>query len=219
MKQSTQNYLKTIFSLAYPNLNKPVRASAISKRLDISAPSVTEKLKKMNEAGYITNKKYSGIILTEKGLKIGRNMVRHHRLWELFLTQILGLSWDEVHEEAERLEHAGSDKIIDRIEELLEFPKFDPHGNPIPARDGSMPSHAQTLKLSEAQIGKKYRITSVVDFEQKFLTYLTDLGVVLKNTIKVLECLEFDESLLCSINSKKIPLSKRAADQIFVQEC
>lgn len=140
VKQSTQNYLKTIFSLSASTPDTPVKVSDISKKLEISPAAVTDMVKKLEHDGYVISQPYKGLVLTESGWKIGCNMVRHHRLWEAFLHSELGLSWDEVHEEAERLEHACSDKIINKIEEKMNFPKFDPHGNPIPDRDGNLPT-------------------------------------------------------------------------------
>ena len=217
MKQSTQNYLKTIFMLAYPDFEKAVRVSDIAQRLDISAPAVTEKLKRLADNDYLNHKRYAGVLLTEKGLSVGRNMVRHHRLWESFLTTVIGLSWDEVHDEAERLEHACSDKLINRIEEMMNYPKFDPHGNPIPSRDGVMPCVNDMQKLSDASKNVPCTVMRVVDFDQKFLSYLTELGVCLQNVIILLDHLEFDDTFLCEVDSQRITLSRRAAEHIFVQ--
>ena len=139
IKQSTQNYLKTIFSLSGPKREVAVKVSDISKKLEVSPAAVTDMVKKLEHDGYVISQPYKGLTLTESGWKVGCNMVRHHRLWEAFLHLELGLSWDEVHEEAERLEHACSDKLINKIEEKMNFPKCDPHGHPIPDRDGNIP--------------------------------------------------------------------------------
>jgi DtxR family Mn-dependent transcriptional regulator len=140
MKHSTQNYLKTIFSLSGTTPNSIVKVSDISKKLDVSPAAVTDMVKKLEQEGYVKSEPYKGLVLTESGWKVGCNMVRHHRLWEAFLHLELGLSWDEVHEEAEQLEHACSDKLINKIEEKMNFPKYDPHGHPIPDRYGNFPT-------------------------------------------------------------------------------
>lgn len=138
MKQSTQNYLKTIFSLSENQFNTIVKVSDISKKLDVSPAAVSDMVKKLEQSGFVKSQPYRGLSLTQSGWKIGCNMVRHHRLWEAFLHIELGIPWDKVHDEAERLEHACSDTLINKIEEKLGYPKFDPHGNPIPDRDGNM---------------------------------------------------------------------------------
>ncbi len=139
MKESTQNYLKIIFSLSDNRFNTVVKVSDISKRLEVSPAAVTDMVKKLEQDGFVTSEPYRGLRLTKTGWKIGCNMVRHHRLWEAFLHLELGLSWDKVHHEAERLEHACSDDLINKIEEKLNFPTTDPHGNPIPDRFGNFP--------------------------------------------------------------------------------
>jgi DtxR family Mn-dependent transcriptional regulator len=139
MKQSTQNYLKTIFSLSANVFDTVVKVSDISKKLDISPAAVTDMVKKLEQEGFVKSQPYRGLVLTETGWKIGCNMVRHHRLWEAFLHHELGLPWDKVHAEAERLEHACSDELINKIEEKMGYPTNDPHGNPIPDRNGNMP--------------------------------------------------------------------------------
>ena len=138
MKQSTQNYLKIIFSLSQNQIGTMVKVSEISKKLNISPAAVSDMVKKLEHAGYVKSLPYKGLSLTKTGWKIGCNMVRHHRLWEAFLHSELGIPWDEVHDEAERLEHACSDTLINKIEEKMGFPKFDPHGNPIPDRHGNI---------------------------------------------------------------------------------
>lgn len=135
---ATENYLKTIFSLSLLSEDGQVKVSDISKRLDISMPAVTDMIKKLTHDKYVTSKPYKGIKLTQKGRAIGCNMVRHHRIWEVFLNQELDVPLDQVHDEAERLEHACSDYLIDRIEAKLGFPTLDPHGNPIPDRNGNL---------------------------------------------------------------------------------
>ncbi|MSR88355.1 MAG: metal-dependent transcriptional regulator [Candidatus Margulisbacteria bacterium] len=138
MKQSTQNYLKAMVALCGPESFRRLKINEISKKLEISPAAVNDMVKKLEVEKFVTCLPYKGVTLTKKGWEIGCNMIRHHRLWESFLYTELGLSWDKVHEEAERLEHACSDEIINKIEEKLGFPKEDPHGNPIPDRNGKI---------------------------------------------------------------------------------
>jgi len=136
MKQSTQDYLKAIFSLSKNRFATVVKVNNISKKLDVSPAAVSDMVKKLEASGYVTSLPYRGLSLTEAGWEIGCNMVRHHRIWETFLHDELGIPKDQVHDEAERLEHACSDTLINKLEEKMGFPKLDPHGNPIPNRFG-----------------------------------------------------------------------------------
>lgn len=217
MKQSTQNYLKVIFSICYPDIRSMVKVSEISKKLDISPAAVTEMIKKLVSEGYVVNEPYKGVRLTKKGEKIGRNMVRHHRLWEAYLHQVLGLPWDKVHEEAERLEHACSDYLIDKIEEHLGFPQFDPHGNPIPDREGNIPHISNEQSLSKCVSGDACRLVRVVDLDKTFLNYIDSTGLQLGDEIVVKEVLEFDQTFVCEAKGQPIHFSRRAAEHIFVQ--
>ena len=217
MKQSTQNYLKTIFSLSNGVTQTQVKVSDISKRLEISPAAVTEMIKKLDQKGFVKNEPYKGVFLTKKGLKIGCNMVRHHRLWETYLNKVLGVPWDKVHDEAERLEHACSDYLINRIEEQLHFPEFDPHGNPIPDRQGVMPDMDNYIPLIESQPGVECKILRVVDLGEAYLQHLDALGISLNCTISLVEVLDFDDSVVCKLNGKNTMLSKKAASHIFVK--
>lgn len=139
MKPSTQNYLKAIVMLEI-SLNSPlIKMRDISKRLQVSQPAVADMIKKLEASDYVQNVPYRGVNLTEKGRHLGMQMIRHHRLWETFLQQELNIPFDRVHDEAELLEHAGSDYLIGLIEKKLGFPTQDPHGNPIPDQELRFP--------------------------------------------------------------------------------
>ena len=133
MEVSTEDYLKAIFNLQQVD-SGTVKTLAISERLKISPAAVSEMLRKLSDKGLVNHAPYRGVSLTKKGVQSGRNMVRRHRILEMYLYKVLDFPWDQLHEEAERLEHAASDALIDRLEEKLRFPKFDPHGSPIPER-------------------------------------------------------------------------------------
>ncbi len=216
MKQSTQNYLKTIFSLAYPHLDKKVKPSDIAKKLDVSPAAVTDMLKKLEVSGFAKTVPYSGVVLTKEGVKVGCNMVRHHRLWEAFLSRVLKVPWDKVHDEAERLEHACSDELINKIDVHLGFPKFDPHGNPIPDSKGVMPTLVKDISLSKCSVGKKGKISRVVETDESFLNYLRKKGAYLGKELLVKEIVEFDGTLVCEVGGESLSVSKQAASHIFV---
>ena len=137
---SKQDYLKAIFTLCLTDDKKTVKVGELSKRLDISPAAVTEMTGKLVDDGMVTSAPYKGLTLTKKGIAFGKNMMRRHRLWETYLCQELNFPADKVHDEAERLEHACSDELINIIDEKLGFPKKDPHDNPIPDRNGNIPA-------------------------------------------------------------------------------
>lgn len=220
MKQSTQNYLKTIYTICLAESKQCVKVSEISKKLDISAPAVTDMVKKLESAKLLKNIPYKGVELTPKGEKIGRNMVRHHRLWESYLHAKLDVPWDKVHDEAERLEHACSDYLIDRIEEELDFPQFDPHGNPIPDKNGNVPQIKNEQILSSCTPDTTFRLIRVVDMHEQFLEYLDKMGVHLGDKLIVKTIMDFDGSFICEYKHEKlITFSAQAAERVFVKVC
>ena len=212
---ATQNYLKTIFSLCLSGQG-PIKCGDIAKRLNISAAAVTDMVKKLSRDELLHYQPYKGISLTPKGEQIGKKMIRHHRLWETFLYQELGLEWDKVHEEAERLEHASSDYLIQRIEEKLQFPRFDPHGNPIPDRKGRIPKIKHEIPLSDVKLNHPYKIVRFESFDSEFLSYLSEMGVRIAAKIQVLDRLSFDQSLRCQINNTPLNLSAQSSQNIYV---
>ena len=218
MQSTLENYLKTIFNLCQSDLESVVKVSHISKRLGISAPAVTDMVRKLQSEGYVTNKPYKGVSLTPTGREVGRNMVRRHRLWEAFLHQELGLPWDKVHDEAERLEHACSDMLIDTLEKKLGFPKTDPHGNPIPQRDGDIPELPADVPLSEKKEGSQCMISRVVDLDREFLKYIESIGIGLGEMFTIKSVLDFDNTVICLFDNKEISFSGRAAQHIYVIE-
>ncbi len=179
----TQDYLKAIASLAVLDVARSVKPKDIADRLSVSPAAITDMVRKLESEGYVTSAPYKGVFLTEKGRNLGANMIRHHRLWEVFLHDELGLSWDQVHDEAERLEHACSDALIDKIEEKLGFPRFDPHGNPIPDKLGRIATIAQEHVLSQANIGLSYVVTRVSQLDQEDLAWLGQMKLTINSVI------------------------------------
>lgn len=212
---SEENYLKAIYHLEKQGTGK-VSATAIAEELDNNPASVVDMLKRLTEKRLIHYDKNKGAVLTVGGHKIAVLIVRKHRLWEVFLHNKLGYSWDEVHDIAEQLEHIRDYDLADRLEKFLGFPKYDPHGDPIPQSNGHLPS-LTSIPLSSVAANKKIKITSVSDNSADFLRYLEKQGIRLNQTIKVKEIQDFDKSVLVELKGKKeIYLSAEAASKIFV---
>jgi DtxR family Mn-dependent transcriptional regulator len=183
--------------------------------LGISPASVSEMINRLSGDGWISNEPYHGFKLTKKGEKIAINLVRKHRLIEVFLQQHLKYEWDEVDAEAEKLEHAISDYFIDKLEEYLGFPEFDPHGDPIPDKNGRMAAIHYKL-LSSADEGKNYVIAKVDDSSKEILQYFSKIGLKLNSKINLNKKIYFDSSVIITLGNEKHLLSQKMAELIFV---
>lgn len=208
-----ENYLKIIYHLSENEF--PVQTNAIAERMQTKAASVTDMLKKLAEKSLVDYIKYQGVTLTEKGKLTAINIVRKHRLWEVFLVDKLNFKWDEVHDVAEELEHIKSTLLIERLDEFLDFPKVDPHGDPIPDRDGNFASLA-FIKLSKLKPGDKGTITGVSEHSSPFLQYLEKLGLTLGKKIEVTEIINFDGSVELLIDHHTINISREVAKHILI---
>ena len=215
MTTSEENYLKVIYHLSAVS-PKGVNTNAIAGMLDTKASSVTDMLKKLSEKDLVKYKKYQGASLTEKGNLNAKMIVRKHRLWEVFLVEKLNFTWDEVHEIAEELEHIKSEKLIDKLDAFLNFPDFDPHGDPIPNKDGEI-KKVQKQLLSEAKINVAYKCVGVKDSSAEFLQYLDKQKIALGSTFKIIEIDAFDDILHIEINNKKLTISNKIATNLYVQ--
>jgi DtxR family Mn-dependent transcriptional regulator len=213
--RSTEDYLKHIFELQQEG--SKVNTSTLAGVLNISSASVSEMISKLTKTGWIKNIPYRGFSLTKKGEKIAINLIRKHRLIEVFLQQHLSYSWDEVHNEAEKFEHVCSDKFINKLDEYLGFPRFDPHGDPIPDINGHV-TDTENFILSEARAGSAYIVSKVNDTSDEVLKYISSIGIKLNSIILVTEKLGFDESILVTLNNGEYLLSKKIAENIFVEE-
>src|SRR5450755_1149349 len=210
-----ENYLKAIYHLEKQGSGK-VSATAIAEELDNNPASVVDMLKRLTEKKLIQYDKRKGAVLTANGQKIAVLIVRKHRLWEVFLHDKLGYSWDEVHDIAEQLEHIRDYDLPDRLEKFLGFPQFDPHGDPIPQSNGLLPAFS-SRPLSEVKVNSKIKVTNVSDSSADFLRYLEKQGIGLHQTITVKEIQDFDNSVLVELKGKKeVYLSAEAARKIFV---
>lgn len=215
MTTSEENYLKVIYHLS--NLSpKGVNTNAIAGMLDTKASSVTDMLKKLSDKELVDYQKYQGVFLTDKGRLNAKMIVRNHRLWEVFLVEKLGFAWDEVHEVAEELEHIRSEKLINQLDKFLNFPSFDPHGDPIPNAKGEIPTIAKQL-LSEIEIGKNITCVGVKDTSVDFLQYLNKQQISLGTNIKVLEKEAFDGTIKIEINTTVLVLSDKIANNLYVK--
>ncbi len=210
-----ENYIKSIFHLSEDG-DENISTNDIARSVNATAASVTDMLKKLKQKKIITYEKYQGVRLTKEGETIAKSVVRKHRLWEVFLVEKLGYSWDKIHDIAEQLEHIRSEEMIDKLDKFLGFPKFDPHGDPIPDASGNIKAVKQIL-LSKMKVGDKGKVVGVKDSSSKLLQHLDSLEIHLGTTIEISEVIEFDNSFVVQLGKKrKITLSKLAAQNIFV---
>jgi DtxR family Mn-dependent transcriptional regulator len=210
-----ENYLKAIYALS--RLYEEVSTNQISAHLNNKAATVTEMLKRLSDKKLIDYKPYKGVKLTEKGRKTAVQVIRKHRLWEVFLVDKLKFKWDEVHDIAEQLEHINSDELIEKLDEFLGKPKFDPHGDPIPDASGKFGTQ-RSIALSTASIRTNAVVTGVSDHSKSFLQYLSSVGIKLGDNIRVEESNSYDHSLKIKVNQKSsLFLSHKAASNILVE--
>lgn len=218
LSYTEENYLKALLKLSFQNEDKPeAGTNEMAAYLGVKPATATDMLKKLKEKELVTYKKYGKILLTENGRKSGIAILRKHRLWETFLYEKLDFSWDEVHEVAEQLEHIQSAKLVDKLEEFLNFPEFDPHGDPIPKANGEMPELAKTL-LAELQVGELCKVAAVKDTSTLFLQYLEKLSITIGSQLRVIDVVPFDGSLSIQIEAEEPrSVSMKFAESLFVQ--
>lgn len=217
MSFTEENYLKAIYALEEDEM-LAASTNEIAKRLETKASSVTDMLKKLSDKGLVSYQKYQPARLTEKGRKIAVNVIRKHRLWEYFLVEKLNFGWEEVHDVAEQLEHIQSTKLTDSLDEFLKYPKFDPHGDPIPDKRGIF-SNLLTTVLLETSPTDKVKVMGVKIHDKAFLKYLDKVGIQLGSEIGILEKQEFDSSMLISVDNKnKVTLSSEVSQNILIQK-
>ncbi|MBL0048541.1 MAG: metal-dependent transcriptional regulator [Bacteroidetes bacterium] len=210
-----ENYLKEIFKLMEKQ-GTDVSTNAIAEKLGTKAASVTDMLKKLSDKKLIHYKKYQGVSLSAKGKKVALEIIRNHRLWEVFLVNKLQFKWDEVHEMAEELEHINSKEMVLRLDKYLGYPKFDPHGDPIPDENGKLGTPKSRL-LSQLNRNQTATVIGVTDHSTAFLQYIAKLGITLGNSIKMKEQIEYDKSLSICINNKiTVYVSHEVAKNILI---
>ena len=210
-----ENYLKALFHLV-DNEGK-VTINELSKFLNVKMPSVNNMMKKFADKNWVIYETYKPLIVTEKGKQEAALVVRKHRLTEMFLVKTMNFGWENVHEIAEQLEHVHSQLFFDKMDEILDYPKFDPHGEPIPDKDGNI--IAQDLqKLSNCEDGDTVVFASVTLSDDNFLSYLTERNLLLNTKIKVIKTESFDKSMTIEIGDKKEVISKKATEKILVKK-
>lgn len=215
MTISEENYLKVIYHLS--NVSpKGVNTNAIAAMLDTKASSVTDMLKKLSDKTLVYYQKYQGVSLTEEGKLAAKMIIRKHRLWEVFLVEKLGFSWDEVHDVAEELEHIQSEKLINQLDQFLGFPSYDPHGDPIPNAKGEITA-INKLLLSEIEIGQRVTCVGVKDSSVDFLKYLDKQNISLGTSLQLMEKEVFDGTLKLQIANQTIVISDKIANNLFVK--
>lgn len=212
---TVENYVKTIFQICSAQSGKPAATGQLAAALNVSPGTVTSMLKTLSESGLATYTPYEGVRLTPTGNALALRVMRRHRLIELFLAQTLSLAWDEVHEEAEHMEHAVSDRLVDRIDVYLGHPQVDPHGDPIPRADGSLETPASRT-LAECQVGSQFRLARVVDQSPEFLRFLTESGLTL-GTLGVVMANRVEAGIVTVlVDGQQTALGREAAEKIFV---
>lgn len=217
LSHTEENYLKAIFKISERD-GESVGNNAISTEMQTSAASVTDMIGRLSKKGLVNYQKHRGVSLTPDGRKVATHLVRKHRLWEAFLVEKLGFTWDEVHDIAEQLEHIRSLVLVERLDEFLGRPQFDPHGDPIPDADGNFAVRKQ-IQLAELEVGDQGVVVGVQDHASSFLQYLDRIDLGLGTRVKMLEHFEYDESVRIGRSSKEeLVLSKKVSQNLFVQK-
>ena len=209
-----ENYIKAIYHLS-PGGEKPVSTNAIADALTTKAASVTDMLKKLSDKEFINYIKYQGVTLTQKGIERALNIIRKHRLWEVFLVEKLNFKWDEVHDLAEELEHIHSDLLINRLDEFLDYPKSDPHGDPIPDKNGKFKLQ-DLIPISKLEISQTGIISGVREHSTTFLKHLENIGLTLGEKILIKDIIEFDGSFIIEVNQKQQTISREVAKNLLI---
>ena len=213
---SVENYLKSIYHLEGQGDHR-VKTKELADQLGVSHSSVTAMLKNLSEEGLVDYEPYRGARLTEVGVSSALKVIRNHRLIEIFLVKTLDYEWDEVHDEAERLEHAISEKLASRIDAFLGEPRVDPHGDPIPTAEGDI-DHPDGRPLDEIESGTKIRIERVLDQDPEVLRYLESIGLTPQSVVKVTGVLSIDGQMTLEIDDTEHTVSKTLASRLLVTE-
>ena len=217
LSHSEENYLKEIFHLSGLT-EKRVSTNGLASRLNTKASSITDMLQKLSDKRLVEYVKYKGCFLTEEGERIAIQIIRKHRLWETFLVNKLSFGWEEVHDVAEQLEHIDSEKLIDSLDRFLNYPKFDPHGDPIPDKDGKIVYRKSKIKLLDAATNSRVEIVRVNEDSLALLKFLERHQLTLGTELDVLEKFPFDDSMSVRVGERlEINLSKKVTENIGVK--
>jgi DtxR family Mn-dependent transcriptional regulator len=211
----TEDYIKAIYKLG--GRGERVSTSALAGELKVADASITSMIKKLSDKGYVSYEPYRGVGLTRLGRQTALRIVRRHRLWEMFLVQYLGYSWDRVHDEAERLEHVMSDEMEKRLDRALGHPTHDPHGDPIPTVEGRVSGRSDAT-LFECEVGDVVRVSRVNDEDSDLLLHASGIGLALNSRIRVMEKKNFDGSMIVKLGTKQQFISRKVASAVFVEK-
>lgn len=210
-----ENYLKALYFL--DREDGSISITELSNRLEVSKPTANNMVKSLQEHGWVVYQKYQPLQLTEKGQKAAAKIIRKHRLTEMFLYKIMGFGWEEVHEIAEQMEHIDSEKLFSRMDEMLDYPSFDPHGSPIPDEEGNITEQQASL-LADISDGQKVQVCALANSSTGLLHYLDELHIQLGTTIRVLKKESFDNSILISCDEKTpIVISEKVGRSLLVK--
>ncbi len=214
-----ENYLKAIYKILERTGGKDASTKIISIELGTSPASVTDMLKKLSDKELLKYEKYYGVSFTKEGQRYALDLIRKHRLWEYFLSTQLKFNWDEVHEIAEQLEHVKSEELIDRLDAFLDYPKYDPHGDPIPNKNGNFTFRSQTILSQLKEKNIEFIILGVRSHESEFLQHLDSISIQPGRKLKILDYNSFDQSyLLENEESKSLSISNKISNEILVKE-
>ncbi len=215
LSQAVEDYLKAIYKLETDE--KGASTTRIAEALDVSSASATNMIKRLSKMGLVDYQSYKGASLTSSGRKIALEIIRHHRLLELYLLEVMGYSWDEVHDEAEKLEHHISEQFEDKIAELLDNPTHDPHGDPIPTKDGVMPK-METESLTHAKEGHRYIVSRVKNQDPELLRYLEKIGLLPGAKLLIKQKDPFKGPITLHIEDNEQQLGHEVAEHILIAE-
>ena len=216
MTLAEENYLKAIYHLEQ-QFKKGVSTNALAEEMKTKASSATDMVKKLAEKNMLTHIPYQGATLSDAGRDYAVKVIRRHRLWEVFLVEKLNFSWDEVHEVAEHLEHINSDKLVNELDAFLGFPTYDPHGDPIPDKEGNF-TYIEKIVLAKAEVGITYKCIGVDDTSSKFLKYLDSNNIGLGTIIKILYKEPFDNSIKLGLGKVEIVVSQSVAKNLYLKK-
>ena len=212
-----ENYLKAIYSLSGQE-KAVVSTNSVAEAISTSAASATDMIQKLSKKKLVTYHRYQGVAPTAAGAKLALDVIRKHRLWEVFLVQKLKFKWDEVHDVAEQLEHVDSTMLIEQLDMFLGYPKYDPHGDPIPNANGDMESNPSTT-INMLQPGDCCRVICAKDSSASFLNYLDKIKISLGAQLQILDYFEYDNSFSVSIESNPpITLSEKVSENIYIEK-
>ncbi len=213
LTENIEDYLKAIYIIQ--DKKQKVTTNDIAESLAVSAPSASSMIKKLADMKLLLHEPYQGVTLTETGVKIALEIIRHHRLIELYLVEALGYSWDEVHQEAEKLEHVISEQFEEKIAAFLGDPKFDPHGHPIPTKDGKMPADP-IKKLADYDDNSTLMLASISDKDPEKLRYLASFGLYPGVRVRILRKEPYGGIMWIQVNQADYPISLEVAKEIYV---